>query len=118
MEPVQARLSERDRENLEAVAAELTKATGVSVTMTDAFGYLLRCHPGDAAVVSNDGDAGPLVIQLRMILDAEQAQAVDRIAHRLAERKAQLIGGEVEPNRSDAVRFVIRSTTATLQGHK
>lgn len=114
METVQARLSEEDRAALEAVAADLTDITGSPVTMTGAFAYLLRNLPDHIEELTVSGDTGPLVVQMRMVLPEEQVNSIDAIALFLAERKAAILGGEAEPNRSDAVRFVVR--TAKLEG--
>lgn len=106
METVAVRISTEDRQRLEGAAATLETMTGASVTMTDAFAYLLR-HTGDDTGVAMPHEL--LGETWAVVLDDSQIAALDAIADRLARRKAALLGREVKPVRSDAIRFVIRS---------
>lgn len=106
METVAVRISTEDRQRLEDAAATLETMTGASVTMTDAFAFMLR-NTGDDTGVSQPHEL--LGETWAVLLDEDQIAALDAIADRLARRKAALLGREVKPVRSDAIRFVIRS---------
>lgn len=106
METVAVRISHEDRQRLEGAAATLETMTGASVTMTDAFAYMLRTTGDDAGVAMTPEALGET---WAVLLDEDQIAALDAIADRLARRKATLLGREVKPVRSDAIRFVIRS---------
>ena len=106
METVAVRISTEDRQRLEGAAATLETMTGASVTMTDAFAFMLR-NTGDDTGVSQPHEL--LGETWAVVLDGDQIAALDAIADRLARRKAALLGREVKPVRSDAIRFVIRS---------
>lgn len=109
METVAVRITTEDRQRLEGAAATLETMTGASVTMTDAFVFMLRTT-GDDTGVSQPQEA--LGETWAVLLDEDQIAALDAIADRLARRKAALLGREVKPVRSDAVRLVIRSGVA------
>lgn len=105
METVAVRISHEDRQRLEGAAATLETITGASVTMTDAFAFMLRNAGDDTGVAMTPEALGET---WAVVLDEDQIAALDAIADRLARRKATLLGREVKPVRSDAIRFVIR----------
>jgi hypothetical protein len=109
METVAVRISTEDRQRLEDAAATLETMTGASVTMTDAFAFMLRTTGDDTGVAMPHELLGET---WAVVLDEDQIAALDAIADRLARRKATLLGREVKPVRSDAIRFVIRSGVA------
>jgi hypothetical protein len=83
--------------------------TGASVTMTDAFAFMLRNTGNDTGAAMTQEALGET---WAVVLDVDQIAALDTIADRLARRKATLLGRDVQPVRSDAIRFVIRSGVA------
>lgn len=109
LEKVAVRISEEDRQALEKVATDLKNATGASVTLTDAFAFMLRNTGDDTGATMTQEGLGET---WAVVLDEDQIAALDAIADRLARRKATLLGREVKPVRSDAIRFVIRSGVA------
>ena len=109
METVAVRISTEDRQRLEDAAATLEGMTGASVTMTDAFAFMLRNSGDDTGATMPHELLGET---WAVVLDEDQIAALDTIADRLARRKATLLGREVKPVRSDAIRFVIRSGVA------
>lgn len=116
METVPVRISQAERDALEAVAAELSAQTGGAVSMTAAFAYMLKRLPADAADHPQPPAAGNLTNLWGVNLEDAQVAMIDDLAHRLAERRAHLLGGEPTPVRSEAIRFVIRAGAKTLQG--
>ena len=109
METVAVRISTEDRQRLEGAAATLETMTGASVTMTDAFAFMLRNTGNDTGAAMTQEALGET---WAVVLDVDQIAALDTIADRLARRKATLLGRDVQPVRSDAIRFVIRSGVA------
>lgn len=115
METVPVRLSKTEREALEAVAAELSAQAGGAVSMTAAFAYMLKNLPADAVEHPHPPVAGNLTSLWGVNLEDTQVAAVDAIAQQLAERRARLLGGDAQPVRSEAIRFVIRAGAKALQ---
>lgn len=109
METVAVRISTEDRQRLEDAAATLETMTGASATMTDAFAFMLRNTGDDTGVAMTPEALGET---WAVVLDEDQIAALDAIADKLARRKATLLGREVKPVRSDAIRFVIRRGAA------
>lgn len=115
METVPVRISQAERDTLEAVAAELSAQTGSAVSMTAAFAYMLKHLPADAVDHPHPPTTGSLSNLWGVNLEDAQVAMIDALAHRLADRRARLLGGDPTPVRSEAIRFVIRAGAKSLQ---
>jgi hypothetical protein len=111
VETVSVRLKKEEREALEAFAAELSGALGMTVSLADAFAHILKHLPEDAAEHPGWVAGGLSTGVFAMNLDADQVATIDALAEKLAERRARLLGGEQSPVRSEAIRFAIRAGT-------
>lgn len=103
---ISARITPADEAKLRSIADRLGIEKGVEFTLTDAFGWLLDQQPDTFVKVA------PATSFARVTFGAslsdEQLATLDRIAGELAQRRA-VVTGNATPNRSEAVRYVIRS---------